>query len=51
MSDDRLFSVTVFRDGTLQVECDQRAVGGIPDVLRLIAESLEDGSTKCAVLR
>lgn len=40
--DNFLFSVTVYRDGTLRVNGHGRREA-LPEILRMIAEALEDG--------
>jgi ribonuclease HIII len=43
-----LFSVTVYRDGTLEINGHGRHEA-LPDILRMIAQSLENGSTRLGV--
>lgn len=39
-----LFSVTLYRDGTLRIDGHGRRQA-LPDILRMIADSLESGAT------
>lgn len=44
MSHDYLFSITLYRDGSLRIDGHGRREA-LPDILRMIALSLENGAT------